>query len=108
VAPLLVVLLIAGLFFISAVARLIPAQALISSAAEPAHRGSFLSILSCVQSLSMAIGSWMAGQIIIKNAVTGHLERYQLVGYIAIGFGFLSLIIFQKIKYLDVIQRKSA
>jgi DHA1 family inner membrane transport protein len=108
VAPLYLVLLIAGLFFISAVARMIPAQALISSAAEPAHRGSFLSILSCVQSLSMAIGSWMAGQIIIKNAVTGHLERYQLVGYIAVGFGFLSLIIFQKIKYLDVIQRKSA
>jgi DHA1 family inner membrane transport protein len=108
VAPLYSVLLIAGLFFVSAVARMVPAQALISSAAEPAHRGSFLSILSCVQSLSMALGSWMAGQIIIKNAVTGHLERYQLVGYIAIGFGFLSLIIFQKIKYLDVIQRKSA
>ncbi len=108
VAPLYIVLLIAGLFFVSAVARMVPAQALISSAAEPAHRGSFLSILSCVQSLSMALGSWMAGQIIIKNTVTGHLERYQLVGYIAVGFGFLSLIIFQKIKYLDVIQRKSA
>ncbi len=108
VAPLYFILIVAGLFFISAVARMIPAQALISSAAEPAHRGSFLSILSCVQSLSMALGSWMAGKIIIKNAITGQLERYQLVGYIAIGFGFLSLIIFQKIKYLDVIQRKSA
>lgn len=101
-APLYVVLPIAGLFFISAVARMIPAQTLISSAAPPAHRGSFMSIISCVQSLSMALGSWLAGQIIVKNTITGRLEHYQTVGYVAIAFGFLSLILFQKIKYLDV------
>lgn len=108
IAPLYIVLPIAGLFFISAVARMIPAQALISSAADPAHRGSFLSILSCVQSLSMALGSWMAGQIIIRDAATGRLNRYSLVGYIAVTFGFLALMIFQKIKYLDVIKGKTA
>jgi MFS family permease len=106
-APLYVILTIVGLFFISAVARMIPAQALISSAADPAHRGSFLSILSCVQSLSMAIGSWMAGQIVIRDATSGRFNHYTLVGYIAIAFGFLALLIFQKIKYLDVTKGKT-
>lgn len=107
VAPLYIVLPIVGLFFISAVARMIPAQALISSAAAPAQRGSFLSILSCVQSLSMALGAWMAGHIITKNSMTGRLDHYHVVGYIAITFGFLSLVLFQKIKYLDVTHGKA-
>ncbi len=102
VAPLYVVLPIVGLFFISAVARMIPAQALISSAANPSHRGSFLSILSCVQSLSMALGAWFAGQVVTQDVLTGRLEHYQIVGYLAIVFGFISLMLFQKIKYLDL------
>lgn len=100
-APLYIVLPIVGLFFTSAVARMIPAQALISSAPQPAYRGSFLSILSCVQSLSMAIGAWMAGQIVTQDKSTGRLEQYPIVGYLAIIFGFIALILFQKIKYLD-------
>ncbi len=101
IAPLYIVLLIAGLFFISAVARMIPANALISAAADPEHRGSFLSILSCIQSIAMALGSWMSGQIIIKNAQTGRLENYTVVGYIAIAIGFVALLLFQNIKHLD-------
>lgn len=107
VAPLYIVLPIAGLFFISAVARMIPANALVTAAADPAHRGSFLSILSCVQSLSMALGSWGAGQIVKRNFETGHLDHYSTVGYIAIFIGFIALLFFQKIKYLDHDNRRT-
>lgn len=107
VAPLYVVLATAGLFFVSAVSRMLPAQALISSAADPAHRGSFMSILSCVQSLSMATGAWMAGKIIVKNEITGHLDNYSVVGYIAVLVGFISLLLLQKIKYLDITKGKT-
>lgn len=99
-AAMPVTLFISGLFFTSALSRMIPAQAIISTAATPAYRGSFLSVLSCVQSLSMAMGSWIAGKIIIQET-TGRLSSYSVVGYISIAFGFLALVLFQKIKFLD-------
>ncbi len=101
VAPVYLVLTIAGLFFISAGARMIPASTLVSSAADPQQRGSFMSILSCVQSMAMAFGAWFAGQIIQKNPANGRLENYHIVGYIAIGISLLSLILLQKIQHLD-------
>ncbi len=100
-APVYFVLTIAGLFFISAGARMIPASTLVSSAADPQQRGSFMSILSCVQSMAMAFGAWFAGQIIQKNPTNGRLENYHIVGYIAIGISLLSLILLQKIQHLD-------
>lgn len=106
VASTYLILAVAGIFFVSAGARMIPANTLVSSAANAEHRGSFMSILSCVQSLSMALGAWLAGQIIQKNSTTGRLENYQYVGYFAIAVSLLSLFILQKIKHLDI--RKSA
>lgn len=101
VAPLYLVLIVSALFFISAGARMIPAQALISSAAEPTQRGSFLSIVSCVQSLSMALGSWIAGQIVFQDPTTKQLNNYTTVGFFAIIMSLVSLVVFQKIKFLD-------
>lgn len=97
----LFVLLISGLFFISAGSRMIPAQALISSAALPNQRGSFMSLVSSVQSVSMAFGAYVAGQIVTRDSATGELQHYSTVGFLAIGIGFFTLLILQKIKYLD-------
>ena len=105
IAPLFVLLFISGLFFISAGARMIPANTLVSAAANSTHRGSFMSILSCIQSLSMALGSWFAGQVILKNPTNGHLERYEIVGYVSIVVGLASLYLIHKIKHLDHIQK---
>lgn len=102
IAPIYLVLATAGIFFISAGARLIPANTLVSSAADPIQRGSFMSILSCVQSISMALGAWIAGQIIQKNATNGRLENYPYVGYFAIGISLIALALLQRIKHLDV------
>ena len=96
------ILSIAGIFFISAGARMIPASTLVSSAAEPAKRGAFMSILSCVQSLAMALGAWIAGQIIHKDSLTGRLENYSVVGYFAIAIGFISLFLLLRIQHLDI------
>jgi DHA1 family inner membrane transport protein len=101
VAATYLVLAVAGLFFVSAGARMIPANTLVSSAAEPKQRGSFMSVLSCVQSLSMALGAWLAGRIISQDSVTGQLENYPYVGYFAILTSLFSLYILQKIKHLD-------
>jgi len=100
-AHLYTVLVVSGLFFISAGSRMIPAQALISSAVIPENRGAFMSLLSCIQSLSMALGSFVAGNIITKDIESGKLNHYPIVGYIAIAVGLLTLVLVQKIKYLD-------
>lgn len=102
IAPTYLILITAGLFFVSAGARMIPANTLVSSAATAEQRGSFMSILSCVQSLSMALGAWIAGQIIVKNSTTGYLENYPNVGYFAIATSLVSLFLLQKIKHLDI------
>lgn len=99
--PLYAVLVVSGLFFISAGSRMIPAQALISSAVVPENRGAFMSLLSCIQSLSMALGAYVAGRIIVKDETTGYLHHYPIVGYVAIAIGILTIIIVQKIKFLD-------
>lgn len=96
-----IIVAIAGLFFISAGSRMIPAQALVSAAVSSQQRGAFMSLLSCLQSLAMAAGSYLAGLIITVDSKTGELVNYQSVGYIAIGVGLFTLIILQKLKYLD-------
>lgn len=101
VAPTSFVLFITGLFFISAGARMIPANTLVTNAATAEQRGSFMSILSSIQSLSMALGAWFSGFIITKNPLSGHLENYQFIGYTAVLVGLVSLFLIQKIKHLD-------
>jgi MFS transporter, DHA1 family, inner membrane transport protein len=92
---------ISGLFFISAGSRMIPAQALVSGAVASEQRGAFMSLLSCLQSLAMALGSYIAGLIVSTDPVTGNLLHYAEVGYMAIGVGFFTLLFLQKLKYLD-------
>lgn len=96
-----VVLLVAGLFFISAGSRMIPAQALVSAAVSSQQRGAFMSLLSCLQSLAMASGAYLAGLMVSIDPVDGRLLNYPAVGYMAIAVGLLTLLILQKIKYLD-------
>lgn len=96
-----VVLIVAGLFFISAGSRMIPAQALVSGAVSSQQRGAFMSLLSCLQSLAMAAGSYIAGMIVVIDPKDGRLLNYPSVGYMAIGVGLFTLVILQKLKYLD-------
>lgn len=96
-----IVLIVASLFFISAGSRMIPAQALVSGAVSAQQRGAFMSLLSCLQSLAMAAGSYIAGMIVMIDPKDGRLLNYPAVGYMAIGVGLFTLVILQKLKYLD-------
>lgn len=96
-----VVLIVAGLFFVSAGSRMIPAQALVSAAVSAQQRGTFMSLLSCMQSLAMALGAYTAGVMVTIDPKDGRLLNYPAVGYMAIVVGLLTLVILQKLKYLD-------
>ncbi len=75
---------------------MIPATALVSGTSQPQNRGSFMSIVSCVQQLSAAASSYIAGLIITQEA-GGHLEHYNIVGYVAVIFTFIAIYLSRRI-----------
>ncbi len=94
------ILAISSLFFISMSMRMIPAMALISGAPTAERRGSYMSLVSSVQSLSSAAGSSLAGYIIIRDTTTGHMANYETVGYVAILFTILAISVVHQVKHV--------
>lgn len=105
--PLWIILAICAFFFVSSGGRMIPATALVSGTALPQTRGSFMSIVSCVQQLSSAVSSYIAGWIVTTNA-TGRLENYNVVGYVAVAFTFVAIYLSKKIQAVETSPTKSA
>jgi predicted MFS family arabinose efflux permease len=84
-------------FFVLISGRMIPAMAIIASAAQPGLRGTFMSLNGTVQSLAMGLASTLAGLLITLDA-GGRLVGYPLVGYVAVtanllAIGFVSRIV---------------
>ncbi len=83
--PLGVVLLVSTAMFVFSSGRMIPAMALVTSAAEPAVRGTFMAFHSSVQSAAMGAATVVGGLILSRNA-HGELQHYwvaALVGVVA-------------------------
>lgn len=99
---LILILTVSGLFFISAGSRMIPAQALISGVASQKQRGSFMSLLSCIQSLSMAFGAYVAGQIVVSDPQTGQILNYAYVGYLSIIVSLFTLFLLKKLSLIEL------
>lgn len=83
--PLWVVLVVNTVFFVIVPARMIPGMAIVTSAAQPALRGAFMSLNSAVQSLASGLGALLAGLIVTRSA-DGRLEHFDVVGWIAMAF----------------------
>jgi predicted MFS family arabinose efflux permease len=78
-APLWQVLVVSTLFFVLMSGRMIPSMAIITSAAQPALRGTFMSINGAVQSASMGLASFVSGLIISRDAA-GQVQNYWVCG----------------------------
>lgn len=99
--PLPVALAVTTLFFIVSGGRMIPAFALSSGTVKPKNRGSFMSLQSSLQQLSLAAASFLAGLVVIKDEASGRLLNYQYVGYAAVVFGAVCLWLVRRIKVVD-------
>lgn len=88
------------LFFVLISGRFIPAMAIISSAAQPKLRGTFMSLNSTVQSLAMGLAATLSGFIITQQS-SGIVEGYQNVGYVAVAANFLAIWYVSRIKMHD-------
>lgn len=79
---------------------MIPSTAMITSSVLPKNRGSFMSFNSACRQLTNGFAAYIGG-LIITAGPDGLLQNYDVVGYIAIGMGVLSLWIARKIKVVD-------
>jgi predicted MFS family arabinose efflux permease len=89
-ASLALWLVFTTLFFVLVSGRFIPAMAIITSAAQPKLRGTFMSLNATVQSLAMGLAATLSGFVITQDA-TGKIVGYENVGYIAIAANLLAM-----------------
>ena len=87
-------------FFILVSGRMIPAMAIITSAAQPGLRGTFMSINGTVQSLTMGLATTLAGFLITQNAA-GQIVGYRGVGYVAVTANILAILFVSRIVMHD-------
>ena len=89
-APLWAWILCTTAFFVLVSGRFIPAMAIITSAAQPKLRGTFMSLNSTVQSLSMGLATTLTGFLITQDSA-GKIVGYHGVGYIAVGANLIAI-----------------
>lgn len=77
-------------FFVLISGRMIPAMAIISSAAQPRLRGTFMSLNGTVQSLAMGLATTLAGFLITLDGA-GRIDGYPVVGYVAVAANLLAI-----------------
>ncbi len=89
-APLWLWLICTTTFFVLVSGRMIPAMAIITSAAQPKLRGTFMSLNAATQQLASGLASTLAG-FIITPTLTGQIVGYDQVGYVAMGANLLAI-----------------
>ena len=87
-------------FFVIMGGRITPATTLITSTCSPETRGSFLSLVGSVQQLSAALAAFISGAIVTKLD-NGQLQNFEIVGYVAIGFTVLAILVSTKIRVVE-------
>lgn len=83
------VLVVSTTLFFAMNARMIPGMALLTSAANPKFRGTFLSLNGAVQSFSMGIASWIGG-LLLQSEPSGQVTHYWLCAIVATAASLLA------------------
>lgn len=89
-APLPLVLMVFAAFFFCMNARMIPGMAMLTSAAQPQWRGTFMSLNSSVQSVSIGMASWLGGMLIQRDA-SGQVTHFWLCALVGMAATLLAL-----------------
>jgi predicted MFS family arabinose efflux permease len=90
VVPLWLWLVCTTTFFVLVSGRMNPAMAIITSAAQPKLRGTFMSLNATTQALAMGLASTLAGFIISQDNA-GRIADYGTVGYMAMAANLLAI-----------------
>lgn len=90
VVPLWLWLICTTTFFVLVSGRMIPAMAIITSAAQPNLRGTFMSLNATTQAFAMGLATTLSGFIITQDA-SGRIVDYETVGYVAMAANALAI-----------------
>ncbi len=82
-----------SLFMILASGRVIPAQAMMLRASDPALRGAFMNLNTSVSHFATAVGPLITGSIVGEEYAGGPLTGFPLAGLIAAGCGCTALVL---------------
>ena len=99
-APLWLWLICTTTFFVLVSGRMIPAMAIITSAAQPRLRGTFMSLNGTVQAFAMGLATSLGGFIITQNNA-GQIMGYEWVGYVAVVGNILAILFVSRIVMHD-------
>jgi predicted MFS family arabinose efflux permease len=88
--PLWLLLLATTLFFVCMSGRMVPGMAIITGAAVPHLRGTFMSLNTAVQSAAMGLAS-LAGGLMIGRDAAGAVTGYGWCGWVGVALSALSI-----------------
>jgi predicted MFS family arabinose efflux permease len=91
------VYMIGALFFGLMSARMIPGMAIVSSAAPPHVRGTFMTLNSAVQSGAMGVAALIGGALISRDA-NNHVQNYWVAGVVAALASVMAILVARTIK----------
>ncbi len=95
--PLWAVLVVSTALFIFMSGRMIPGMALITGAATPALRGTFMALNAAVQSAAMGLASLLGGLIIGRNA-EGLVQHYWVSGLLGASASLAAIALARRVK----------
>ena len=95
--PMWAVLLVSTAFFASMSGRMIPGMAIITSAANPQLRGTFMALNSAVQSAAMGIAAFVGGLIISRDA-QNLVQHYWMAGLVGASASVAAIFVVGKLK----------
>jgi len=87
--PLWVVLVVTTLMFALMSGRMIPGMAILTAAANPALRGTFMTLNAAVQSAAMGLAS-LAGGVLIQRDAQGLVQNYWMAAVLGIVVSLLA------------------
>ncbi len=102
VLPFAAVLAMATLFFVFVSGRMIPGLALVTGAAQPRLRGTFMSLNGAVLQFSSGLAVYLSGAMIERGA-DGRLQHYNLVGWMAVACTLLALWWGARVELVDAV-----
>jgi predicted MFS family arabinose efflux permease len=96
-APFWVLTLVYVLFFVIVSGRMIPSMAIVSAAANPRRRGTFMAISGALQSLSMGLAA-LVGGLIIGRSADGQVTGYWITALLGTLASFASVWLVRRIQ----------
>lgn len=91
-APVAVACLVMAAFMVTMSSRFTPAMAMVTNAVAARYRGGFMSVNAALQQAASGLGNVIAG-IFITQEASGRLSGYPTLGYAAIGFFTLTVLL---------------